>query len=508
MRTDSLPIRRGLILLACAGAALSRGWAQEAELPAGMGSLLGLSSTRLLEIEERYRAADSSGDWQRGMTELAELARTARESGDHSAWIGAELAWVKLASHESDEEDLADALQELVDRAREWGLSRQEAEIFTYWAGLLEGQGEWLMALRAHDGAAQVTLGDGMVNRALQSLLEMSRLCRENEHPWRLQQVWLRIGQVESSAVLDKSTRAQLEAERALAEPLMAPLVPLTAAAAHVDLQPAASAVKVSATHAEVGRARFLLTNESTATVRGTLKAEAKTGTVKKWESGSSGQWITVGPANTKTPATPARRDLSLRPGERLSVYVEREMPGTQDTVNLTWSGPAGDAAAKAEYLFAAGEPLSSITSAGSFTLRPGWSVPFYHEINHRGPGVRVEDFQFEASVPCRLEILDVDGGSHPSVDAGRLLAVDADGDGVFTGPDDVLVSDINADKSPDLLIADRSRSLEIFAWPLVPVAPGESITLTARLRRPEEPGAWRTDAENSLSAPAAKKSR
>ena len=132
--------------------------------------------------------------------------------------------------------------------------------------------------------------------------------------------------------------------------------------------------------------------------------------------------------------------------------------------------------------------------------MRPGWSVPFYHEINHRGPGVRVADFQFEASVPCRLEIFDVDGGRHPSVDAGRLLAVDADGDGLFASADDELASDINADSAADLLIADRSRSLEVFAWPLVPLLPGEAITLSARLRRPESPEEWRTDAENSLS--------
>src|SRR6185436_9844147 len=144
--------------------------------------------------------------------------------------------------------------------------------------------------------------------------------------------------------------------------------------------------------------------------------------------------------------------------------------------------------------------PLSSITNAGSFTLRPGWSVPFYQEINHRGPGVRVEDFQIQASVPCRLEIFDVDGGRHPSVDAGTLLAVDAEGDGLFDGPADILNSDLNQDTAPDILIADRSRSLEIFAWPLVTLPPGEAVTVTARLRRPEQPEVWRSDAENSLT--------
>jgi hypothetical protein len=342
-----------------------------------------------------------------------------------------------------------------------------------------------------------------MVSPAVQALLEMSRLCRENDHPWRLQQVWVRIGQVEEefASSLDADVREALEKERALMQPVVAGLMPLTPAKPKVDLQPTATVAKVSAPHAEVGRARFFLTNESVRTVKGTLHATAKFGTVKKWESGANGQWVTLGPVEKDRTKLSEERPLSLRPGERLSVYVEREMPGLQDTLKLTWSGKTGDARATGEFAFVKDEPLSSITNAGSFTVRPGWSVPFYQEINHRGAGVRVEDFQFQASVPCRLEIYDVDGGRHPSVDAGTLLAVDAEGDGLFTGPADMLNSDLNEDAAPDLLIADRSRSLEIFAWPLVPLPPGEAVTLTARLRRQEEPDVWRTDAENSLTA-------
>jgi len=489
-------------LLACAGAMLPHALAQEG-LPLSLPP--GFIPSQLLEVEDRYRSAESSGDWQRGMTELAAIARTAKESGERAVWLEAEFAWVKLAAHGNDEEELSDALQQLVFRARDWDMARKEAEIFTWWADLLEDQGEWLRALRAHDGAAQAALADGLISRGAHSLLEMSRLCRGNLHPWRLQQVWTRLAQLEheSGALFDQAARTALASERALAGPLLAPLAPLPAAAPAVDLQPAAAAVKVSAPHAEVGRARFFLTNESTHTVQGTLKAAARTGTVKKWETGDSGHWLTLGPAparSSSAAAAPAQRALSLRPGERLSVYVEREQPAQHDSVALTWSGPDSEVRATAEYLFAAGEPLSSITSAGSFTLRPGWSVPFYHELNHRGPGVRVEDFQFQASQPCRLEIYDVDGGRHPSVDAGKLLAVDADGDGLFISRGDRLLSDRNADAAADLLIAGRSRSLEVYAWPLVPLAPGENITLTARLRRPEDPAVWRTDAENSLS--------
>ncbi len=488
-----------LTVLACAGAILPDVRAQ-GDMPAGF--LPGFLPSQLLEVKERYRAAESSGDWQGGMTELAAIARTARDSGERAVWLEAEFAWVKLAAHHNDEEELSDALQQLVSRARDWDMVRKEAEIFTWWADLLEDHGRWLMAMRAHEGAAGAALSDGLISQGALSLLEMSRLCRANAHPWRLQQVWLRLVQLEqeSGPQLDEAARLAWEEERELAAPLLSSLIPLSPAPPAVDLQPAAAAVKVSAPHAEVARARFFLTNESTRTVKGTLEAAAKTGSVKKWEAGDSGHWLTLGTAKDKSAPASARRDLSLRPGERLSVYVEREQPAVQDSVSLTWDSPDGETRAAAEFLFAGGEPLSSVTSAGSFTLRPGWGVPFYQEINHRGAGIRVEDFQFQSSLPCRLEIFDVDGGRHPSVDSGKLLAVDADGDGLFLSPGDRLLSDRNADAAADLLIGDRSRSLEVFAWPLVPLAPGETITLYAKLRRPEEPEAWRTDAESRLS--------
>lgn len=359
------------------------------------------------------------------------------------------------------------------------------------------------------DGAAQASLGEGLVNQGLRSLLTMSRLCRVNVHPWRLQQVWVRINQLEQELgdSINVDSRKALEEERAFSMPLIAPLVPAVPAPSRVDLQPSQAAVKVSAPHGEVGRARFYLTNESVRTVRGTLEVAAKTGTLKKWESGSSGHWLTLGaPATvpegaTAPPATapPSKKAVSLRPGERISVYVEREQPSVPDTVNLTWTAPGGTSSAKSEFAFATRVPQTSVVNSGSFTARPGWSVPLYHELNYRGPGLKAEDFQFQANVPCRLEIFDVDGGRHPSVDAGRLLAVDAEGDGYFTGGDDHIEADANADGNPDVVIGDRSRSLEIFAWPLVPLPQDAEIVISARLLQPGQPSQWRTDAENTI---------
>jgi len=508
MRPRFPAILRNVALFACANAGFWEASAQDLTPPEF--GFFGLRSGWRLDIARIASDAEASGDWRRGMTELARIAVEADANHDRPVCLEAELSWVKLAARSGEESDLDDALEELVFRARDWGLGRQEAEVYTFWAERLEAEGEWLMALRALDGAVQASLGDGWVNRALRALLTMSRLCRENDHPWRLQQVWVRIAQIEDdaelSAAIDLSTHELMEMERVEALPVLGSVTPVTPVTPQVDLQPSRAAVRVSAPHGEVGRARFFLTNETVRTVQGTLNVAARTGALKKWESGYSGHWLTLGPRSTATKsAVSSNRPMSLRPGERVSVYVEREQPATQDTVSLTWAGAEGDALAAGEFSFAGKQPRSSVLNAGSFTVRPGWSLPFYHEINHRGTGTATEDFQFETSVPCRLEVFDVDGGKYPTVEAGRLLAVDAEGDGCFTGGDDRVLNDANADGNPDIWIGDRTRSLEIFAWPLVPLAAGEEITVSARLRRPDQFDAWRTDAENSLSPAPAK---
>src|SRR5436190_13565762 len=239
---------RKLAVLACAGTALPGAMAQETQLlPPELGSMLQLGSSSVPEIAIYTDEAERTGDYRSGMRKLAELAIKAKASGDHPAWLEAELAWVKLASRESEEVDIDDALEELITRARDWELGSQEAAVFSFWAEHLENQGDWLMALRALDGAAQASLGEGLVNQALRSLLKMSRLCRQNEHPWRLQQVWVRINQVEQELgdSINADSRKSIEEERALSLPLIAPLTPAVPAPAKVDLQPTRAAVKV-----------------------------------------------------------------------------------------------------------------------------------------------------------------------------------------------------------------------------------------------------------------------
>ena len=113
------------------------------------------------------------------------------------------------------------------------------------------------------------------------------------------------------------------------------------------------------------------------------------------------------------------------------------------------------------------------MVNAGVFQLNAGWSIPLYHEIYHRGTRARVQNLAVSASAACRLEIFDHD--------TGRLLAVDANGDGSYFSPGDRVLEDADRDGWPDLVIGDRARALEICAWPLG--VTGAGITVRAGLR-------------------------
>ena len=117
--------------------------------------------------------------------------------------------------------------------------------------------------------------------------------------------------------------------------------------------------------------------------------------------------------------------------------------------------------------------------------------------MNNRAVGHHIQDFQFATDMPCRLEIFDVDDTDGTIVDPGRLLAIDAEGDGYFSSPADALLSDHSADGTSDIIIGRDSRCLEIHVWPLVRLAAGQSITLRSSLRTAD--GSWAPSAINEI---------
>lgn len=430
----------------------------------GEGTDLGLELAHVV-------AAGKKGNSGQARKDLELIAAEAESRGLKQVWLQAQQWWVRFTLASQPQADLTPALEDLLREARLSGQTGEETEIYALWGEVLAAQGQWLMAVKAQDRTTQLALDSGRVTRALEAFLNMARLCREAGHGWRLRQVWVRVDQVLATrpAVLSGDLQAALARERAAGSALLAKAGQAGVPAAGVALQPQDGRVMVSAPDRELGRSRFLLTNATAFTAQGTLGIRADGATVTAWQAGEAGVYVTLGEGK----AVPAVQTLKLLPGQQLEIYVEHEPAAAPDTVRVQWDDGARSATASGTFYFQEGLPNVSVVNAGVFQLHAGWSIPLYHEIYQRGGKPSVQNLQISANTPCRLEIFDHD--------TGRLLAVDADGDGAYDHTGDQILEDADGDACPDLIVGDRARAIEIFAWPAGHTA--SDITVTAGLR-------------------------
>lgn len=465
---------------AAGAAAVSRGegWLRE-------GSDLGLELAHVVADGKRGGAAGKV------LRDLELISAEAKARGLKEVWLHAQQWWVRFTLMDQPESDLTPAVEELLAWSRTWNMPSEEAEVQALWGEVLKAQGQWLMAVKAQDRTTQLALEAGRVARAMEAFLEMARLCRGAGHGWRLAQIWARIDLVlkDRRVELAESLAEALKTERELGASLLAGAGRMAGAVAQggVDLQPKDSRVLVSAPDREVGRSRFLLTNGTSWGVEGTLSVTADRAGVSGWQGGETGLYITLAKGGGQS----GSRKVRLLPGQQLEVYVEHDPGVAEDAVKVAWAGDGagGGGAAKAggTFYFADGLPSSSLVNAGVFQLQAGWCIPLYHEIYHRGRRARIQNFQVSASAACRLEVYDHD--------TGRLLGIDAQGDGNFRGAGDQVLEDADRDGWPDLVVGDRARALEIFAWPLG--VTGAGITVSAGLRG--DGGTVTGDVENTV---------
>jgi hypothetical protein len=441
-------------------------------------------------LMEHKIAAGKKGNTQQAVRDLELIMAEAEARDLKEVRLRAQRWWVTFSFEEQPTADLTPAFEELLEGARRLGLMGEEAEILALWSKVLESQGQWLMALKAQDRVTQLALEGGQIPRALSAFLEMSRLCREAGHAWRWRQVWVRVDQVLETrpAVLPDSFKADLVAERQAGAPLLVKSGLADRPSAGMDLQPKESRVLVSSVDRELGRSRFLLTNATAFPSDGTLSVKAEGAGILAWHSeGDTEITISLG----KNGGAEETRPLHLLPGQQIEVYVERDAGETKDEVEVVWQGAGGTAKAAGKFFFSAGLPTSSVVNAGEFHLHPGWCIPLYHEIYHRGNRVRLQNLQVKASAGCRLELFDHD--------TGRLLAVDADGDGSYRSPGDQVLEDADRDGWPDLVIGVEARAIEIFAWPLGITGAGIAV----KVALPDGPDGVSTFAENQVHGSA-----
>lgn len=283
------------------------------------------------------------------------------------------------------------------------------------------------------------------------------------------------------------------------------------APAPEVALQPMALTSEVATD--EVGRARLFLANATPAPVTGTLLVDGGELLVRHWGArGAEEQVILQFPvALGAVPQSAVQgRKITLLPGESRTLTLEVE-PNTPPragsrNVSVTWQAGATSLTSTVQFHFrkARDLPATSVANSCHVRLNPLLSVPVHLEVYHRArPGRHIQDILPVTSQPCRIELHELlaDGSR-----GRQWLAVDADGDGSYSGAADTVVSDADGSGYPDVeFSADKEvAALEVRLFPLPGPdgAPPAALDLTVSLRDGER---WREPADVTHRVESAK---
>jgi hypothetical protein len=441
---------------------------------------------------------------------LAALAREAEKEGALEAWSWAQAAAVEAwLDGQRDEEqeyfDLNVAPQKLLHEVRHRCEAQGAAGPLSYihhvlarWS--IEQESQAAAAAQAWERAGSYALDANQVNQAVLYWIYAARIYRNEQQAAHVQecQSWLDLlAKERASDLSDESSRllagCRKKAEAMLAEAFPGPALP---SEPELSLQPLGSSVKVSSTDNERGRARFTLANHQTKSVSGLLTLTATQGNVAEWQRDGDRLLISLRP--TLKPQA-AQHRLRLLPGERLKLYVEYLFPGgaaeITDQIQLDWTDGTSSKVATGKFTTSAGlANVAQITNVSQADQARSWPVPFYHDIYYRGNRSSVENILAQVSADARVEIYNEDNG--------ELLAIDAEGDGIYDGANDFLerANDRDADGRPDLVVTPSNPvgSLEIYVFPKNPAA--GNTKLSVQLVDDTE-ARWRVDAVDEQHA-------
>ena len=425
-------------------------------------------------IASQALTQDQREAWAWAQTGLAEQLLLAEEEGE----------WIAM--------DTNGIASDVILRCEQAGITSPLARAWSVRAACLLVDHQAVPAAQAWERAGCLALDAKLVNPAIGYFLRAARVYRDQGHVARVRSSvsWLEMLAAAKTTSINQATQRELQTFFDSSQTLLALTAGANAAPPpqSLSLQPQFAEISVSTTEQELGRARFTVTNFTTEAVTQPLTLSAGQGQLSAWKMEDDALHLSLQP---NASPTPTQRSLRLLPGENLKIFIDYHFTGTSldDTVSLTW----GKETSTASFHFVAGaSSLSQVINASRASQADGWPVPFYHEIYYRGAELHVEDILATASTPSRIEVYNEDNGA--------LLAIDAEGDGVYDGPDDFLSSDHdrNSDIRPDLVVGPENPvgSLEIFVFPMSPVPASTKLSLSlADYSR--TPARWRVDSRD-----------
>jgi tetratricopeptide (TPR) repeat protein len=389
-----------------------------------------------------------------------------------------------------DLRSVGDDLKESLVLNRTLGDKVAEVELYELYARWLGAQGRYAEALRTWEDAYQLGETLRLHFRSLHMLLGMAELQLRVGNKAELARIWERISNfVAANKQLPEPTQLRLQLARMdylkfqgdqqnlqaaynetlafvktsgltayqarslnsydLGQPIAMSTIGTQAEVA-VDLQPILMSTQVST--GELAHARFGIFNPSARAAKGHVKL-VSLDTRYQWTATDQG-W-NVGLSHGTADEGSATKELTILPGSASALYFEA-LPSTSGTTNrlsITWQGQS---TAEATWEFSASpDPRTlAIVNASLAADNPFYAVPFYHEMYFRGANQELHNFRVKTSEPCRVEVLDAA--------TDKLLAIDADGDGNFDGPGDVLYVDEDGNGFPDFALS-KERDLATF---------------------------------------------
>jgi tetratricopeptide (TPR) repeat protein len=250
------------------------------------------------------------------------------------------------------------------------------------------------------------------------------------------------------------------------------------------DLQPIELTTQVSNQWSAKGR--FTLTNPEKALVEGLMQARG-IGLIASWDEARLLWEIR---ADAKGTPNQVEQRIALKPYDQAIIALTVDSTAAGDgRIQLTWRDEGDEQSAW--WRFSQGRDPNdlAVIDANLALENPFYSVPLHHYVVRPNADAGTsQNLRVITSAPCRVELVEAA--------TGKVLAVDATGDGDFKGVGDVIFADGNLDGSPDLRLDKNQRVAEVEIQ-VYPLSANTEVGVNLELQKSD--GTWVLSATDRL---------
>lgn len=149
--------------------------------------------------------------------------------------------------------------------------------------------------------------------------------------------------------------------------------------------------------------------------------------------------------------------NLVLEPGTFLIISIKQgESISASGKIRISWEGAGKTVASSVTFDKEEAGVSSAIIDVGNYQLNEFYGVPIFHHF-HQSSGIEIPDFRVKTSESVRIEAYD---------SQDQLLFIDANGNGSFLDPGDIINHDADKSGYPDLPIQNGEAIFRLQVYP------------------------------------------